>query len=111
MDQQYMLLPEVMDCARAIRSNTKDENINWEELYKSERMNETSSIKAISFIEKIRDYYEKYRSENYYFVQEIPKDWNDILVAIEEERQEMYTLIPSESVLQTRQEKEIIPEK
>ncbi|MBC1817178.1 DUF3991 domain-containing protein [Listeria seeligeri] len=111
MDQQYMLLPEVMDCARAIRSNTKDEKINWEELYKSERMNETSSIKAISFIEKIRDYYEKYRSENYYFVQEIPKDWNDILVAIEEERQEMYTLIPSESVLQTRQEKEIIPEK
>ncbi|MBC1339421.1 DUF3991 domain-containing protein [Listeria innocua] len=56
-------------------------------------------IKKAAFFEKVMYYQEKYTKGAHYYVEQVPKDWNEILVAIQEGQTEVYTLLSEEEVM------------
>jgi hypothetical protein len=106
-----LLLPEAMACARELKAHLKPNDLRFDHVYQKEMVHPSHQAKAMGFIETIQTYYEKYQTNQYYLVQEIPKDWNDILVAIAENRHEMYTILPQEERELARPKSGPIPEK
>ncbi|WP_088816333.1 MULTISPECIES: DUF3991 domain-containing protein [Listeria] len=111
MTNQALLLPEAMSCARVLKEHSKENNIRFDQVYQEEIVHPTHQAKAMGFIETIQSYYEKYQDNQYFVVQEIPKDWNDILVAVAENRHEIYTILPQEEQHLAEQKSNPLPEK
>lgn len=97
--ETYSVVKEVMDCARKLKSQPQGD-IKTFELYKEVVDDESNKFKnKYGFFERVDYYYQKYNNGEHYYVENVPKDWNEILVAIQEGDKEVYTLLPEEQVM------------
>ncbi|EAE1303647.1 DUF3991 domain-containing protein [Listeria monocytogenes] len=97
--QVYSLPKEIINCAKVL-SQQPPGKIRPKELYREKLQNEPLKVsKQADFFEKLSYYHQKYVNGEHYYVEQVPKDWNEILVAIQEGQTEIYTLLSEEEVM------------
>ncbi|MBC1250563.1 DUF3991 domain-containing protein [Listeria welshimeri] len=110
----YSVEDEIMACAKKL-SEQPPGKINLNKLYQETQKNTKMTFgKKANFFEKVTYYHQKFKNGEGYFVEQVPKDWNEILVAIQTGQTEIYTLLSEEEVMNpvidNRNQKEVMEE-
>ncbi|EAC3131978.1 DUF3991 domain-containing protein [Listeria monocytogenes] len=111
---EYSIENEIIACAKKI-SQQPPGKINMASLYQDTLKSDSVAYgKKAAFFEKLSYYHQKYTNGNHYFVEQVPKDWNEILVAIQTGQTNVYTLLSEEEVMsraaESLKEKEVMDE-